>query len=421
MGSSAAQGVRQCFEGEFQAAVSISAYFLGNTLDHCALPRRPLITYLMSNAAIIVAAGRGTRAGGDLPKQWQPLAGRRVIDWTVAAFEQVEALETILLVLHPDDLDRFAPRDGIEIATGGDTRGQSVRNGLEALAGRDVVKVLIHDVARACTTPDYIAEVLQQMDRGAVAPALPVTDALWQGQDGQVSGTQDRTDLFRAQTPQGFDFESILAAHRAYQGNPADDVEVARAAGIPVVILDGSEANLKITTPEDFDRAEKILRHQMDIRTGSGYDVHRFGEGDHVMLCGVAIPYERGLQGHSDADVGMHALTDALYGALSEGDIGRHFPPSDPKWKGAESHIFLSHAVQMSRKKGYDISNVDVTLICEFPKITPHATAMQSALSGLLGIAPDRVSVKATTSERLGFTGRGEGIAAMATATLVSQ
>ncbi|WP_371224177.1 bifunctional 2-C-methyl-D-erythritol 4-phosphate cytidylyltransferase/2-C-methyl-D-erythritol 2,4-cyclodiphosphate synthase [Roseovarius sp. 2305UL8-3] len=374
----------------------------------------------MSTAAIIVAAGRGTRAGGGLPKQWRPLAGRRVIDWTVAAFQQVEAIETILLVLHSDDLDRFAPDGCVEVTTGGATRAHSVRNGLEALDGRGITKVLIHDVARACITPAHIREILDHLDDGAVAPALPVTDALWTGEDGQVTGTQDRAGLFRAQTPQGFGFEAILTAHRAHQGDPADDVEVARVAGLPVKIIQGSETNLKITTPEDFARVEKILRDQMDIRTGSGYDVHRFGDGDHVMLCGVAIPHDRGLQGHSDADVGMHALTDALYGALAEGDIGRHFPPSDPQWKGAESHIFLTHAVQLVEEKGYRISNVDVTLICEFPKIGPHAMAMQSALSVLLGITTDRVSVKATTSERLGFTGRGEGIAAMATATLVS-
>ncbi len=374
----------------------------------------------MSTAAIIVAAGRGTRAGGHLPKQWQPLAGKRVIDWTVATFEQVETIETVLVVLHPDDLNRFAPQGHVEVTTGGATRAQSVRNGLEFLSGRGITRVMIHDVARACITPAHIAEILEHLEDGAVAPALPVTDALWTGQDGQVTGTQDRTGLFRAQTPQGFAFDAILAAHRAYQGDPADDIEVARAAGIPVAILDGSETNLKITTPEDFKRAEKILRDQMDIRTGSSYDVHRFGDGDHVMLCGMAIPHDRGLQGHSDADVGMHALTDALYGALAEGDIGRHFPPSDPQWKGAESHIFLTHAVHLVQDKGFRISNVDVTLICEFPKITPHAGAMQSTLSALLGIAPDRVSVKATTSERLGFTGRGEGIAAMGTATLVS-
>lgn len=375
----------------------------------------------MSVAAIIVAAGRGTRAGGDLPKQWQTLAGRRVIDWTVAAFEMAEGIDSILLVLHPDDLDRFVPSGKVEVTNGGATRGQSVRNGLEALADRGVDKVLIHDVARPCVELKTIAALLHALDvHSAAAPALPVTDALWRGADGIVSGTQDRSGLYRAQTPQGFDFNAILVAHRAFEGDPADDVEVARAAGMDVNILSGDEANLKITTPEDFFRAEIILRGQMDIRVGSGYDVHRFGEGDHVMLCGVAVPHDRGLQGHSDADVGMHALTDAIYGALAEGDIGRHFPPSDPQWKGAESHIFLRHASELASTKGYNINNIDVTLICEYPKVGPHADAMRTALADILGIAPGRVSVKATTSERLGFTGRGEGIAAMATATLVS-
>lgn len=375
----------------------------------------------MKIAAIIVAAGRGTRAGGDLPKQWQGLAGRRVIDWTLAAFKATPRIDHVLVVLHPEDLVLFAPQEGVEVTPGGAMRAESVRNGLEALLGRGFDKVLIHDVARACITPGEIARLIEALEhQEAVAPALPVSDALWHGAQGAVTGTQDRSGLFRAQTPQGFDFDAILAAHRAHRGLPADDVEVARGAGIKVFILEGSEDNLKITTPDDFARAERILRGQMDIRTGQGFDVHRFGTGNHVMLCGIAVPHDRGLQGHSDADVGMHALTDALYGALSLGDIGRHFPPSDPRWKGAASHIFLSHAVNCVAEKGFRISNVDVTLLCEFPKIGPHAAMMQDALATLLMIDAERVSVKATTSERLGFTGRGEGIAALATATVVS-
>ena len=203
------------------------------------------------------------------------------------------------------------------------------------------------------------------------------------------------------------------------RADAADDVEVARSAGIEVTMVEGDEDNLKITGPEDFARADKILRGQMDIRTGSGYDVHRFGPGDHVMLCGVKVSHDRGLQGHSDADVGMHALTDAIYGGLAEGDIGRHFPPSDPQWKGAESHIFLRHAVDLATEKGFEIGNMDVTLICEHPKIGPHADAMRQALADITAVEIDRISVKATTSERLGFTGRGEGIAAQAIATLI--
>jgi 2-C-methyl-D-erythritol 4-phosphate cytidylyltransferase/2-C-methyl-D-erythritol 2,4-cyclodiphosphate synthase len=376
----------------------------------------------MTTAAIIVAAGRGTRAGGDVPKQWQNLAGRRVIDRTVDTFAALAELDHIVLVLHPGDMHHYPATDRISVVAGGETRMQSVRSGLEFLADADVDSVLIHDVARCCTKPGHILYILYNLQSGsaqAVAPALPVTDALWHGVDGRVTGTQDRTGLYRAQTPQGFDFNTILQAHRAHSGVATDDVEVARAAGIEVRILPGDEDNLKITTADDFDRAKKTLGNQMDIRVGSGYDVHRFGPGDHVVLCGVRIPFERGLQGHSDADVGFHALTDAIYGALAEGDIGRHFPPSDPQWKGAESHIFLRHATDLAHEKGFYINNIDITLICEQPKITPHSAAMILAISSITGMTPDRISVKATTTERLGFTGRSEGIAAQATATLV--
>ncbi|WP_092833578.1 bifunctional 2-C-methyl-D-erythritol 4-phosphate cytidylyltransferase/2-C-methyl-D-erythritol 2,4-cyclodiphosphate synthase [Roseovarius lutimaris] len=378
----------------------------------------------MTIAALIVAAGRGHRAGRPGPKQWQPLGGRRVIDWTLDAFRATPLIDRILVVLHPDDLGLLPPCDRIEITTGGDTRAGSVRNGLEYLAanGSDVSHVLIHDVARCCVRPAHITEIIARLHSGetpSVAPALAVTDALWIGEDGQVVGTQDRNGLYRAQTPQAFDFAAILAAHRAHPGGAADDVEVARAAGLGVSILKGDETNLKITHPDDFARAEKIMRDQMDIRIGSGYDVHRFGAGNHVMLCGVAVPHERGLQGHSDADVGMHALTDAIYGGLAMGDIGRHFPPTDPQWKGAESHIFLRHSVSLATEHGFKINNIDVTLICERPKITPHSAAMQAALAEITGVAIDRISVKATTSERLGFTGREEGIAAQAAVTLV--
>uniref|UniRef100_UPI003569FB50 2-C-methyl-D-erythritol 2,4-cyclodiphosphate synthase n=1 Tax=Shimia sp. TaxID=1954381 RepID=UPI003569FB50 len=292
--------------------------------------------------------------------------------------------------------------------------------GLEALDGAGFAKVLIHDVARAGVTPRIISEVLAALDGAAgAAPALAVTDALWHGAGGTVSGTRDRSDLYRAQTPQGFHFDAILAAHRAHGGGAADDVEVARAAGLSVTIVAGDEANLKITTAEDFARMERILRGHMDIRLGNGFDVHAFTDGDQVTLCGVTIPHSKALRGHSDADVGMHAVTDAIYGALAEGDIGRHFPPSDMQWKDADSAIFLDHAVKLAGEKGYAISNVDCTLICEQPKIGPHAGAMMTRMGEIMGLRADQVSVKATTSERLGFTGREEGIAAIATATLV--
>lgn len=381
----------------------------------------------MTTAALIVAAGRGTRVGGETPKQWRSLAGRRVIDWTLDAFLAVPRIARIVVVLHPDDLNRLTAPARVEITTGGATRSDSVRNGLEHLArGRDTAPdhVLIHDVARCCTQPAYILNMMNLLHHGdtpALAPALPVTDALWTGATDLVTGTQDRTGLYRAQTPQAFDFPSILAAHRAYTGAAADDVEVARAAGLPVRIIAGDEDNLKITHPGDFARAERILGNQMDIRVGSGFDVHRFGPGDHCMLCGVAVPHDRGLQGHSDADVGMHALTDAIYGALALGDIGRHFPPSDAQWKGAESHIFLRHAVACATEKGFIINNMDITLICERPKITPHAAAMTAALAAITGVSPDRISVKATTTERLGFPGREEGIAAQACVTVIKR
>ena len=234
-----------------------------------------------------------------------------------------------------------------------------------------------------------------------------------------MTGPQDRNGLFAAQTPQGFRYQDILAAHLAHPGGAADDVEVARAAGLDVRIIPGEPDNIKITRPEDFARAERILGADMDIRLGNGYDVHRFGPGDSVILCGVEIPHEKTLQGHSDADVGMHAVTDAIYGALAQGDIGQHFPPSDPQWKGAASEIFLRHAANLAREMGFTLSNVDCTLICEYPKVGPHAAKMRSVMAEILGIEASRVSIKATTSERLGFTGRGEGIAAIATAALV--
>ncbi len=377
----------------------------------------------MRTAALIVAAGRGTRAGGEIAKQWQVLAGRRVADWTVGVFEAHEAIDRIVIVHAAEDLTEvqgFAER-GHLCVQGGATRDASVRAGLEALAADPPERVLIHDVARPCLPAAVIDRVLEALDSAeGAAPALAVTDALWLGAEGVVTGTQDRTALYRAQTPQGFRFNAIVAAHAAHPGGAADDVEVARAAGLHVAIVEGDEANLKITGPEDFARAERIMRQSMDIRLGNGFDVHRFGEGDHVTLCGVTVPHGRSLQGHSDADVGMHAVTDAIYGALADGDIGQHFPPSDPQWKGAASEIFLRHAVELAGSRGYRIANVDCTLICEHPKIGPHAADMKAEMARLMGLEQGQVSVKATTSERLGFTGREEGIASLATVTLVA-
>ena len=373
----------------------------------------------MTVAAIIVAAGRGTRAGGTVPKQWQLLAGQPVVRHSIRAFAGLA--DQVILVVHPDDVARATPM-GVHLVEGGATRDASVRNALNHLAGTGTSRVLIHDGARPLVSPALITRLIGALDQSvAAAPAVPVTDALWRGDDLRVTGTQDRTGLWRAQTPQAFHFDAILAAHRAHPGGAADDVEVARAAGLDVMIVQGDEDNLKLTFAADFARAERILKgRSMDIRVGNGFDVHAFGPGDHVCLCGVRVPHGKGLVGHSDADVGMHALTDAIYGALAEGDIGQHFPPSDPQWKGAESHIFLRHAAARAAQRGFAIAHADVTLICERPKIGPHAGPMRAALAAIMGIAPDRISVKATTSERLGFTGREEGIAALATATLVA-
>ena len=361
-----------------------------------------------------------------MPKQWQLLAGLPVVAHSIRAFAGL--VDKIVLVIHPDDQDR-ATALGCDVAlvTGGATRDQSVRHALTSLAGSGVTRVLIHDGARPAVTPVLIARVLASLDDAiGAAPALPVSDALWRGASGLVIGTQDRDAIFRAQTPQAFHFDAIFAAHMASTGPAADDVAVARKHGIAVAIVDGCEDNLKLTYPADFARAERILadrmkgRTAMDIRLGNGFDVHAFCPGDHIWLCGVKIAHPRGLLGHSDADVGMHALTDAIYGALAMGDIGRHFPPSDPQWKGAASHIFLAHAMELARDRGFALANADVTLICERPKIGSHAAQMQAELARIMGVDAARISVKATTSEQLGFTGREEGIAALATAALVA-
>lgn len=367
-------------------------------------------------AVIVVAAGRGSRMGGEVPKQWQVLAGKPVIAHTLAAFAGLR----VMLVIHPDDRV-LAGRLGVELVAGGATRDASVLAGLRALSGSGVKRVLIHDGARPLVSRGLVDRLLAALDsHEGAAPALAVTDALWRGSEGLVSGSVDRAGLYRAQTPQAFRFDAILAAHLAHPGGALDDVQVARDAGLDVVIVEGDEDNLKLTFRGDFARAEAVLKGRgMDVRMGNGVDVHAFCEGDHVWLCGVKVPHSCGLLGHSDADVGMHALTDAIYGALAAGDIGRHFPPSDPQWKGAASHIFLSHAIGMAADRGYRLANCDVTLVCERPKIGPYAAAMPAELARIMGVEGDRVSVKATTSERLGFTGREEGIAAFATAVLV--
>lgn len=374
--------------------------------------------------AILVAAGRGARAGGGLAKQWRPLGARRMIDWTLAAFDRAADVTEVLVVLHPDDMALAGTLQAgkpLRCVAGGAERSASVANALAQVTDPEAI-VLIHDAARPLVSDALIARVVAEVSRtGAAAPALPVVDALWTGAEDRVTGTRSREGLFRAQTPQGFRAGAIRAAHENATGSAADDVEIARAAGLPVAIVPGEEQNFKITYPQDFARAAALLEEAdaMDIRTGNGYDVHRFGPGDAVILCGVEVPHDRALMGHSDADVGMHAVTDAIYGALGDGDIGQHFPPSDPQWKGAASEIFLRHAVGLAAERGYEITHMDCTLVCERPKIGPYHAVMKSKMAELMGLRPDHVSVKATTSERLGFTGREEGIAALATVTLV--
>ncbi len=360
-----------------------------------------------------MAAGRGTRAGGGLPKQWRPLRGRTVAARAVDAFDDL--VDAVIVVIHPDDRETArAALPGVTLVDGGVTRAQSVAAGLAAVK-TDLV--LIHDAARPFVSGATIADVLGALRDGAVgaAPALPVTDALWRGDD-TVSGIVPRDGLWRAQTPQGFRTAAIRDAH-ATAVDAADDVAVARAAGMEVRIVTGSEDNMKITGPDDHARAEARLGP--DVRVGNGFDVHALGPGDHVALCGVRVPHDGGLIGHSDADVGLHVLCDAIYGALAEGDIGTHFPPSDDEWKDKDSAVFLDHAARLARDRGYAITALDVTLICERPKIGPHAAAMRDRVAAIAGLEAARVSVKATTTERLGFPGRGEGIAAQATATLV--
>ncbi|MEO1562756.1 MAG: bifunctional 2-C-methyl-D-erythritol 4-phosphate cytidylyltransferase/2-C-methyl-D-erythritol 2,4-cyclodiphosphate synthase [Pseudomonadota bacterium] len=382
----------------------------------------------MSVACIIVAAGRGTRAGADIPKQYVDIAGKPILEHTIRAIAASALVDAIQVVIHPEDETRFeglaAGLDGISLLPcvhGGDTRTASVLAGLQALSAIAPSTVLVHDAARPFVGISEIEDVITATlaNRGAFL-AVPVVDALWRG-EGTLTSVE-RDNLWRAQTPQAFPYPALLAAYDAFNGDAADDVAVAQDVGLDVIPIQGSDDNFKITRPEDFDRAEKLLKEReadLDIRTGNAFDVHAFGEGDRVVLNGVSIPHSKTLKGHSDADVAMHALTDAIFGALCEGDIGQWFPPSDPQWKGAASEIFLRKAVERASERGFQISHLDCTIICEAPKIGPHSDAMRDRLSEICSTDRDRISVKATTSERLGFTGREEGIAALASATLV--
>lgn len=374
--------------------------------------------------ALVVAAGRGRRLGGDIPKQYLDLAGRPVLRHTLAALAADPQIAAVRAVIHPDDQDLYAlAAQGLGILApvfGGATRQDSVRLGLESLAELAPDAVLIHDGARPFVDPGTTGRVIAALAAhpGAI-PGVPVADTLKRGADGQVAGTVDRAGLWRAQTPQGFRFGDILAAHRAQTGEElTDDAAVAERAGLAVALVPGAEDNVKITTLADLERARRQFDGPGEFRTGSGYDVHRFAPGTGVWLCGVLVPHDAALKGHSDADVALHALTDAVLGAISAGDIGHHFPPSDERWRGQASHLFLSHAAGLVTALGGRIVHVDVTIVCERPKVGPHRAAMQARLAGILGVRQDRISVKATTTEGLGFTGRKEGIAAQANATV---
>lgn len=380
-------------------------------------------------AAILVAAGRGLRAGAGGPKQYRTIGGQTVIFRAMAAFCQHPHVFAVQPVVNPDDNAVFneavAGLRHQPPTNGGATRQASVRAGLEALAPAKPDIVLIHDAARPFVTPAVISRAIDAAQRtGAAVPAIPVTDTIKQVSDsGDVAATPDRAKLRIAQTPQAFRFDVILEAHRraARDGRSdfTDDAALAEWAGLTVATFEGDAANIKLTTPEDFVREEARLAAQLgDIRTGTGYDVHAFGEGDHLMICGVRVPHTKGFLAHSDGDVGLHALVDAILGALADGDIGSHFPPSDMKWKGAASDKFLAYAVERVTARGGRIANLEVTLICERPKIGPLRDTMRNRIAEITGVNVSRVAVKATTSERLGFTGREEGIAATASATI---
>jgi 2-C-methyl-D-erythritol 4-phosphate cytidylyltransferase / 2-C-methyl-D-erythritol 2,4-cyclodiphosphate synthase len=381
-------------------------------------------------AAVIVAAGRGTRAGSDLPKQFRQVGGEIMLSRTLSLFAKHAEVSFVQAVIHPDDIDlyRGIAQDNAVLlpqAFGGATRQASVRAGLEALEAHKPDIVLIHDAARPFASAQLVTRaVVAAQTTGAAIPALPVTDTVKTVDAlGYVDKTLDRASLRLVQTPQGFSFDALLAAHRraaqAGREDFTDDAALAEWAGMKVSLFAGEPGNIKITNAEDFARAEAMQFVALgDVRTGTGIDVHAFGAGDHVTLGGIRIPHSRSLTGHSDADVGLHALVDAILGALAEGDIGAHFPPSDQQWKGAASDKFFAFAVDRVAKRGGRIAHLDLTIVCEAPKIGPHRDAMRARIAELAHIGIGRVAVKATTSEQLGFTGRGEGIAAYATATV---
>lgn len=379
----------------------------------------------MQAAAVIVAAGRGTRAGAERPKQFAPLHGRPLLAWSIAAFAASPGVSRIVVVADPAfeaEVRAAAAAAPIELVPGGPTRIASVRAGLSGLDGMDAA--LIHDAARPGLLPVDVASLLAALtEADAVAPALPVADALKRADpDGSVQAEADRAGLHRVQTPQAVRLAAYRGALASVSDDAAfdDDLAIARAAGLRARLIPGAARLAKVTYPEDFAVIARLIAPQtLTPCVGTGFDAHRFGPGDHVTLCGVRIPHERGLLGHSDADAAWHALTDALLGAIGAGDIGDHFPPTDPRWKGAPSELFLRRAAALVAEAGGRVVNVDVTVICERPRVKPHREAMRARTAEALGLPLARVSVKATTTEEMGFTGRREGLAAQASALVL--
>ena len=378
----------------------------------------------MTFGSVVVAAGTGSRAGG--AKQWRLLGDRPIVRWSVEAMLNAGASEVVVVVPAGAETrlaEALARLTGWTAVVGGETRAESVRAGLAALTGPASQPVLIHDAARPLLGGDVIQRLLTalQSSDGAI-PALPVADTLKRGVDGAITDTIDRSALWRAQTPQAFRADRLIAAWKTWpsEETPTDDAAVVERDGGRVALVEGDARLMKLTFPEDFEMAEALIAAgtRMQTRVGSGFDAHRWGAGGSVWLCGVEIPHDQTLIGHSDADAGLHALTDAILGALGDGDIGDHFPPTDPKWKGAASDQFLIHAVERAAARGGRVVHVDVTVICERPKVKPHRQAMRERLAEILSLPLEAVSVKATTTEAMGFTGRGEGLAAQAIATI---
>lgn len=374
----------------------------------------------MKFAAVIVAAGTGSRAGAGAPKQWRAVGGKAVLRWSAEALLAAGASPLVVVIGHGQENEAHVAMAGLGyiLAQGGATRAQSVRSGLAKVDGAEAV--LIHDAARPFVTQAHVADLLAALaEADGAVPALPVADTL-KRDEGEGLATVARDGLWRAQTPQAFRLDVLKNAYAALPADvaPTDDAGVVELAGGRVVRTAGDPRLFKLTYPEDFVMAEAIAPGARVIRTGQGFDAHRLGPGDGVWLCGVQIAHDQALIGHSDADAGLHALTDAILGAAADGDIGDHFPPTDPQWKGAPSHLFLRHAVERLASRGGRVLNIDVTLVCEAPKIKPHRQAMREILAGILGLPIDRISVKATTTEGMGFTGRREGIAAQAMAAI---